>query len=109
MPTKKEKLSSIVKIVAGVFVALLIFPTFWFIVWIFRKLIIFISSYLPQYISIPLIAIFFFLLIMITAISKANIGGGALKICMKELFKKREYSDESESRDKSNFGGDNSG
>jgi uncharacterized membrane protein len=87
---QQKKRQEILRVIGGILFVLLIFPAaFLMLIGIF-ELSKFIKARFPASLSLSLIIIILLFLIIITAISKANIGGDALKISMRELFKKKE-------------------
>jgi len=86
---QQNKSRNIIRIVGGLIFALLLIPAAWLIVIGISKLTMLANRTFPDYLAVPLAILLFAFLVIITVISKANIGGDALKISMRELFKKK--------------------
>lgn len=81
-----------IRIIGGILFAFFIIVAFYMMAFGTSKLIMFVNTRLPSICSVPLMIIILLFIVVITAISKANIGGDALKISVRELLKKKEKS-----------------
>ena len=87
---QQKKSQKILRIIGGILFALLIIPAAYLMLIGIFELSNFIIARFPSSLSLPLIIIILLFIIIITAISKANIGGDTLKISIRELFKKKD-------------------
>lgn len=87
---QNNKSREMIRIIGGMLFTFLIIVAFYMMAVGTSKLIMFVNTRLPSICSVPLMVIILLFIVVITVISKANIGGDALKISIRELLKKKE-------------------
>lgn len=86
---KELKIRNLTRIIGGGLFAILLIPLAWLLFLGIAKLLKSVSGKLPSFLAVILIALMFFIVIVLTAISKIYIGGGSTQMFFKNFHKKK--------------------